>query len=95
MRSTSHSAAHLIRSSYSAGLAHADALRRLTAGEVDPTSPWTLLRGAWRTSPPAGGSATAPGAASADAAPCRCGSRTCATGSSTGRTPATSRPVAA
>ncbi|MBL1087443.1 hypothetical protein JK359_36760 [Streptomyces actinomycinicus] len=40
-------AAHLIRSSYTAGLAHADALRRLTAaGEVDPTSPWTLLRGA-------------------------------------------------
>ncbi|MDX3364086.1 hypothetical protein ACIBWG_32470 [Streptomyces griseoaurantiacus] len=40
-------AAHLIQNSYTAGLAHADALRRLTAaGEVDPTSPWTLLRGA-------------------------------------------------
>ncbi|MEU1707564.1 ATP-binding protein [Streptomyces sp. NPDC005706] len=37
-------AAHLIRSS---ALARADALRRLTAaGEVDPTSPWTLLYGA-------------------------------------------------
>lgn len=42
-----YAAAHLIRTSYTAGLAHADALRRLTlAGEVDPTSPWTLLRGA-------------------------------------------------
>jgi hypothetical protein len=42
-----YSAAHLIRNSYTAGLAHADALRRLTAaGEIDPTSPWTLLRGA-------------------------------------------------
>ncbi|WP_324790395.1 hypothetical protein [Streptomyces sp. H51] len=42
-----YAAAHLIRASYTAGLAHADALRRLTAaGEVDPTSPWTLLRGA-------------------------------------------------
>ncbi|MFI1443270.1 hypothetical protein [Streptomyces fructofermentans] len=39
--------AHLVQNSYTAGLAHADALRRLTvAGEVDPTSPWTLLRGA-------------------------------------------------
>ncbi|WP_329392620.1 hypothetical protein OHA45_37195 [Streptomyces lydicus] len=42
-----YSATHLIRNSYTAGLAHADALRRLTeAGEIDPTSPWTLLRGA-------------------------------------------------
>jgi hypothetical protein len=42
-----YASAHLIRTSYTAGLAHADALRRLTsAGEVDPTSPWTLLRGA-------------------------------------------------
>ncbi|MEU1465888.1 hypothetical protein ABZ467_35635 [Streptomyces sp. NPDC005727] len=42
-----YAGAHLIQNSYSAGLAHADALRRLTAGgEVDPTSPWTLLRGA-------------------------------------------------
>ncbi|MER6354649.1 hypothetical protein ABT186_23225 [Streptomyces sp. NPDC001634] len=42
-----YAAAHLIRNSYTAGLAHADALRRLTvAGEIDPTSPWTLLRGA-------------------------------------------------
>nr|WP_181852515.1 hypothetical protein [Streptomyces sp. HB202] len=42
-----YAAAHLIRASYTAGLAHADALRRLTvAGEIDPTSPWTLLRGA-------------------------------------------------
>lgn len=42
-----YAGAHLIRSSYTAGLAHTDALRRLTAaGEVDPTSPWTLLRGA-------------------------------------------------
>ncbi|MFJ5212275.1 hypothetical protein [Streptomyces nigra] len=42
-----YAASHLIRTSYTAGLAHADALRRLTgAGEVDPTSPWTLLRGA-------------------------------------------------
>ncbi|RZB13995.1 hypothetical protein StrepF001_40845, partial [Streptomyces sp. F001] len=41
----------LIRNSYSAGLAHADALRRLTeAGEVDPTNPWTLLRGALENS---------------------------------------------
>ncbi|MFJ3229183.1 hypothetical protein ACIPJS_38345 [Streptomyces sp. NPDC086783] len=39
--------AHLVRCSYTAGLAHADALRRLVAaGEIDPTSPWTLLRGA-------------------------------------------------
>ncbi|MFC7986349.1 hypothetical protein [Streptomyces sp. NPDC057336] len=39
-----YAAAHLIRASYTAGLAHADTLRRLTvAGEVDPTSPWTLL----------------------------------------------------
>ncbi|MFF4442628.1 NACHT domain-containing protein [Streptomyces sp. NPDC001621] len=38
---------HLIRASYTAGLAHTDALRRLTAaGKIDPTSPWTLLRGA-------------------------------------------------
>ncbi|MGW5482937.1 hypothetical protein [Streptomyces sp. NPDC004008] len=37
---------HLIRTSYTAGLAHANALRRLTvAGEVEPTSPWKLLRG--------------------------------------------------
>ncbi|MFD7677086.1 hypothetical protein [Streptomyces sp. NPDC060187] len=43
----SYAAAHLVRNAYTAGLAHADALRRLTvAGEVDPTSPWTLLRGA-------------------------------------------------
>ncbi|MFC8175551.1 hypothetical protein [Streptomyces sp. NPDC057325] len=42
-----YAAATLIRSSYSAGLAHADALRRLAqAGEIDPQSPWTLLRGA-------------------------------------------------
>ncbi|WP_406340232.1 hypothetical protein [Streptomyces sp. NBC_00648] len=42
-----YAAAHLICTSYTAGLAHADALRRLTlAGEVDPTSPFTLLRGA-------------------------------------------------
>ncbi|WP_406210884.1 hypothetical protein OG331_51495 [Streptomyces sp. NBC_01017] len=41
-----YATAHLIRAAYTAGLAHADALRRLTlAGEVDPTSPWTLLRG--------------------------------------------------
>ncbi|MCW8103011.1 hypothetical protein [Streptomyces tauricus] len=40
-------ASQLIRTSYSAGLAHVDALRRLTAaGEIDATSPWTLLRGA-------------------------------------------------
>ncbi|WP_406368210.1 hypothetical protein OG788_46900 [Streptomyces sp. NBC_00647] len=39
--------AHLVQNSHTAGLAHADALRRLTvAGEVDPISPWTLLRGA-------------------------------------------------
>ncbi|WP_392957484.1 hypothetical protein [Streptomyces sp. LN245] len=38
---------YLVCNSYAAGLAHADALRRLTvAGEVDPISPWTLLRGA-------------------------------------------------
>ncbi|MFF4845876.1 hypothetical protein [Streptomyces collinus] len=38
---------HRVQNSYTAGLAHADVLRRLTAaGEVDPTSPWTLLRGA-------------------------------------------------
>ncbi|MFE7092934.1 hypothetical protein [Streptomyces erythrochromogenes] len=37
----------LIRSSHGAGVAHVDALRRLIlAGEVDPQSPWTLLRGA-------------------------------------------------
>ncbi|QEU96973.1 hypothetical protein [Streptomyces kanamyceticus] len=42
-----YAAAHLIRASYTAGLAHADALRRLTlAGEIDPTSPFTLLRSA-------------------------------------------------
>ncbi|MFE5406953.1 hypothetical protein ACFQ9Z_37880 [Streptomyces sp. NPDC056580] len=42
-----YAAAHLIRTSYTAGLAHADALRRLIlAGEIDPTSPWTLLCGA-------------------------------------------------
>ncbi|WP_432030503.1 hypothetical protein [Streptomyces sp. 1222.5] len=42
-----YTAAHLIQNSCTAGLAHADALRRLTAaGEVDPTSHWTLLRGA-------------------------------------------------
>ncbi|KOV93769.1 hypothetical protein [Streptomyces sp. NRRL B-3648] len=42
-----YSTAHLIQNSCAAGLAHADALRRLTAaGEVDATSPWTLLRGA-------------------------------------------------
>jgi hypothetical protein len=35
-----YAASHLIRTSYTTGLAHADALRRLTvAGEVDPTSP--------------------------------------------------------
>ncbi|MEU3603668.1 hypothetical protein ABZ714_33925 [Streptomyces sp. NPDC006798] len=40
-------AAHLIQVSYGAGLAHLDAFRRLTlAGEIDPTSPWTLMRGA-------------------------------------------------
>ncbi|MFI1018202.1 hypothetical protein [Streptomyces sp. NPDC020965] len=43
----SYSASTLIRNSYSAGVAHADALRRLIlAGEVDPQSPWTLMRGA-------------------------------------------------
>ncbi|MFC9635306.1 hypothetical protein ACFTY8_40200 [Streptomyces mirabilis] len=42
-----YAAAHLIRASYTAALAHADALRRLTeGGEIDPSSPWTLLRGA-------------------------------------------------
>ncbi|WP_329317098.1 hypothetical protein OG723_43940 (plasmid) [Streptomyces sp. NBC_01278] len=42
-----YSASTLIRNSYSAGVAHADALRRLVhAGEVDPQSPWTLMRGA-------------------------------------------------
>ncbi|MGA5424919.1 hypothetical protein [Streptomyces lavendulocolor] len=42
-----YSASTLIRSSFTAGVAHADALRRLVLhGEVDPTSPWTLLRGA-------------------------------------------------
>ncbi|MFJ4950776.1 hypothetical protein [Streptomyces sp. NPDC088760] len=42
-----YAGAHLIRASYTAGLTHTDALRRLTvAGEIDPTSPWTLLRGA-------------------------------------------------
>ncbi|MET9418995.1 hypothetical protein ABZY03_33395 [Streptomyces klenkii] len=41
-----YAASTLIRSSYSAGVAHADALRRLVlAGEVDPQSPWTLMRG--------------------------------------------------
>ncbi|MEU2793966.1 hypothetical protein [Streptomyces sp. NPDC007100] len=40
-------ASHLIRTSYGAGLAHADALRRLAvAGEMDATSSWTLMRGA-------------------------------------------------
>ncbi|MEU6885618.1 hypothetical protein ABZ918_10470 [Streptomyces viridosporus] len=40
-------ASGLICTSYSAGLAHVDALRRLTeAGQIDATSPWTLLRGA-------------------------------------------------
>ncbi|MFE5563121.1 hypothetical protein [Streptomyces sp. NPDC056544] len=42
-----YSASTLIQNSYSAGVAHADALRRLVhAGEVDPQSPWTLMRGA-------------------------------------------------
>ncbi|MFK0237747.1 hypothetical protein [Streptomyces vinaceus] len=42
-----YSASTLIRNSYGAGVAHADALRRLVhAGEVDPQSPWTLMRGA-------------------------------------------------
>ncbi|MGW6953096.1 hypothetical protein ACWGHD_40075 [Streptomyces xanthophaeus] len=42
-----YSASTLIRNSHSAGVAHADALRRLVyAGEVDPQSPWTLMRGA-------------------------------------------------
>ncbi|MER7763805.1 hypothetical protein [Streptomyces sp. NPDC097619] len=42
-----YSASFLIRNSYGAGIAHADALRRLVhAGEVDPFSPWTLMRGA-------------------------------------------------
>lgn len=36
-----------VTSPYGAGLAHADALRRpVPAGEVDPQSPWTLMRGA-------------------------------------------------
>ncbi|MGW0190689.1 hypothetical protein ACWDV7_33830 [Streptomyces sp. NPDC003362] len=37
MRSTSYSAAHLIQNSYTAGLAHADALRRLTAASHLPS----------------------------------------------------------
>ncbi|MGI5451416.1 hypothetical protein ACQEVM_37790 [Streptomyces sp. CA-243310] len=41
-----YAASTLIRASFAAGVAHADALRRLRdAGEMDPTSPWTLLRG--------------------------------------------------
>jgi hypothetical protein len=42
-----YSASTLIRASFTAGVAHADALRRIVLhGEVDPTSPWTLMRGA-------------------------------------------------
>ncbi|WP_338907071.1 hypothetical protein [Streptomyces nigra] len=39
---------HLIRTSFAAGLFHVDALRRLVtdSGQIDPSSPWTLLRGA-------------------------------------------------
>ncbi|WP_317448093.1 hypothetical protein [Streptomyces collinus] len=57
-----YAGAHLIRSPYTAGLAHADALRRLTAaGEVDPTSPWTLLRGTARAAASAAPRAVAVG----------------------------------
>ncbi|MFI1568702.1 hypothetical protein ACH4ZX_37760 [Streptomyces sp. NPDC020490] len=46
-RPGTYSAARLIRNSCTADLAHADVLRRLTAaGEVGPTTRWTLLRGA-------------------------------------------------
>ncbi|MGW4493556.1 hypothetical protein [Streptomyces sp. NPDC004376] len=42
----SYSALTLIRNSFTAGLAHADALRKIVVhGEIDPTSPWTLMRG--------------------------------------------------
>ncbi|MFD4247958.1 hypothetical protein ACFWP3_41245 [Streptomyces sp. NPDC058525] len=42
-----YAASTLIRTSYSAGVAHVDAFRRLVeAGEADPQSPWTLMRGA-------------------------------------------------
>ncbi|MEU9376495.1 hypothetical protein AB0D94_22350 [Streptomyces sp. NPDC048255] len=42
-----YGASILIRNSFTAGVAHADALRRIVLdGEVDPSSPWTLMRGA-------------------------------------------------
>ncbi|MFD6532115.1 site-specific integrase [Streptomyces sp. NPDC060184] len=41
-----YGASALIRNSFAAGIAHTDALRRIVLGrEVDPASPWTLLRG--------------------------------------------------
>ncbi|MDQ0784562.1 hypothetical protein [Streptomyces sp. B3I8] len=91
-----YAAAHLIRASYTAGLAHADALRRLTAaGEVDATSPWTLLRGALENFVTALWLLDGPAGLSAGAAHCRCGTRTCATASGMRRTPAPSRPATA
>ncbi|MDQ0784601.1 hypothetical protein [Streptomyces sp. B3I8] len=91
-----YAAAHLIRASYTAGLAHADALRRLTvAGEIDPTSPGPCCAAPWRTSPPACGSWTARAGPNDGAARCRCGTRTCATVTSTNRTPATPPPATA
>ncbi|WP_423835061.1 hypothetical protein [Streptomyces manipurensis] len=42
-----YAASTLIRNSFTAAVAHADALRRIVLhGEVDPSSPWTLMRGA-------------------------------------------------
>ncbi|MEU1667061.1 hypothetical protein ABZ547_26350 [Streptomyces sparsogenes] len=58
------------------GPCHSDAdhqRRPTAAGEVDPTSPWTLLRGALKNFATGLWSSTAPDAASANAAPCRCG----------------------
>ncbi|MGW3728147.1 hypothetical protein [Streptomyces sp. NPDC000851] len=43
-----YGSSYLIRTSFAAGLFHVDALRRLIidSRQIDPASPWTLLRGA-------------------------------------------------
>ncbi|WP_411150399.1 hypothetical protein [Streptomyces sp. A30] len=43
-----YGSSYLIRTSFAAGLLHIDALRRLVidSRQIDPASPWTLLRGA-------------------------------------------------
>lgn len=89
--------AHLVQNSYTAG----PGPRRCPAPPHggwrgrphQPPDPAAWRAGELRHRP--GGSSTAPAATNAGTAPCLCGTRTCATVTSTNRTPATSPPARA